>query len=143
MNRTDYQDLIARHVAVVLALLRADPQLTDDVFEGDVTGDPERYVNVWHDTGFYSAHDALDHPVDVEVTFTIHSVGRTREQAVWVSGRVTAALLGIAPAIPGRRSWRIRPAGSQAVQRDDDADPIKFFAVDRFTLRSTPSRKGP
>lgn len=143
MNRADYQQLIEKHAEAVLDMIRADPQLATSVFEGDVTGDPERYVNVYHDTGFYSAHDYVDNNVDVEVTFTIHSVGVDRWQASWVSGRVTAALLGIKPVVDGRRCWRITHAGSQPVQKDMDVEPPKFFAVDRFVLRSTPSRKEP
>lgn len=138
MNPADFQDLVERHASAVLALLRADPQLADVVFEGDVTGDPERYINVHHDTGFYSGHDASGTAVDVDVTFTIHSVGLDRWQAVWGSGRVTAALLNIVPVVEGRRCWRIEPAGSQPVARDDDSSPPKFLAVDRFILRSTP-----
>lgn len=138
MIRADYQYLIERHVTAVLDLIRAVEPLADLVFEGDVKGDPDMYVNVWHDTGFYSAHDATDTPVDVEVTFTIHSVGKDRWQATWASGRVTAALLGVVPTVEGRRCWRIAPAGSVPVARDDDVTPPKFIAKDRFTLRSTP-----
>lgn len=138
MNREAYRDLIERHAVAVLDQLRADPELTGLVFEGDVTGDPERYVNVWHDTGFYSAHDLTDAPVDVEVTFTIHSVGDSRWQAVWGSGRVTSQLLHFIPTLTGRRCWAIAGAGSQPVRRDDDASPPKFIAIDRFVLRSTP-----
>lgn len=138
MIQDDFRDLIERHAQAVLTLLRADEQLVDVVFEGDVTGDPERYVNVYHDTGFYSGHDASGATVDVEVTFTIHSVGDDRWQAVWGSGRVTAALLNKVPDVEGRRCWRIEPAGSQPVTKDPDVSPPKFFAVDRFTLRSTP-----
>ncbi|MDQ7877370.1 hypothetical protein Q9R08_05200 [Microbacterium sp. QXD-8] len=138
MNEAAYRDLIERHVEAVLALIRGDAQIANVVFEGDVTGDPGMYVNVWHDTGFYSAHDASDTPVDVEVTFTVHSVGRDRWQAVWASGRVTARVLGVVPQIEGRRCWRIAPAGSVPVARDDDASPLRFIARDRFTLRSTP-----
>lgn len=130
--------LIEAHVAAVLALLRDDPRISGVIFEGDVTGNPDMYVNVWHDTGFYSAHDASGSPVDVEVTFTVHSVGSDRWQATWASGRVTARLLGVVPLIDGRRCWRIESAGSQPVFKDTDVDPPRFLAVDRFTLRSTP-----
>lgn len=139
MNRDDYRTVIQDHVDATLSLIRADPQLQDVVFEGDVDGNPDRYVNVWHDTGFYSAHDATGQPVDVEVTFTIHSVGMERWQATWSSGRVTAALLGVVPNVAGRRCWRIESAGSLPVRKDTDVDPPKFLAVDRFTLRSTPA----
>lgn len=132
-------DLIEEHVEPVLARLRGIPQLADVVFEGDVTGNPDRYVNVWHDTGFFESHTDEGTHTEVEVTFTIHSVGADRWQAVWTSGRVTAALLDFKPVVPGRRCWRIQPAGSQPVQKDTDVDPPKFFTADRFTLRSTPA----
>lgn len=138
MIQTDFRDLVERHATAVLDLLRADPQLVDVVFDGDVTGDPERYINVYHDTGSYSGHDASGTAVDVDVTFTIHSIGLDRWQAVWGSGRVTAALLNVVPVVEARRCWRIEPAGSQPVARDDDSSPPKFLAVDRFVLRSTP-----
>lgn len=139
MNRADYQDLVERHVQATLDLLAADGELAGTIFEGDVEGNPDRYTNVWHDTGFYSAHDLTDTPVDVEVTFTIHSVGRDRWQATWGSGRVTSALLGVTPVIAGRKAWRITSAGSQPVTKDTEINPPRFFAADRFVLRSTPA----
>ncbi|MBT2485811.1 MULTISPECIES: hypothetical protein [unclassified Microbacterium] len=131
-------DLIERHVEAVLARIRADAQLSDDVFEGDVTGDPERYVNVWHDTGFFEPRSILGEHQDVDITFTIHSVGDNRWQATWVDGRVLAALNDVVLEVPGRRCWKLQPAGSQPVQKDDDVQPVKFFAVRRFVLHSTP-----
>lgn len=139
MNRADYADLIERHVQAFLDLLRADDELADVVFEGDVTGNPERYLNVWHDTGFYTAHDYTDTAGDVEVTFMVHSVGQDRWQAVWGSGRATAAVLRVVPSVEGRRCWRITSAGSQPVIKDTEADPPRFFTADRFVLRSTPA----
>lgn len=130
--------LIESHVEAVLTRLRADAQLAAVVFEGDVTGNPDRYVNVWHDTGFYEPHDYLGTPGPVEVTFTIHSVGTDRWQAVWGSGRVTSRLLGWVPTVAGRTCWRIESAGTQPVRKDTDVDPPKFLAIDRFTLRSVP-----
>lgn len=132
--------LVERHAEAFLALLRADSELSGTVFEGDVPGDPERYVNVYHDTGFYTAHDALGIPVDLAVTFTVHSVGLNRWQAVWTSDRARSRVLAQAPQIEGRRCWRIESAGSQPVTRDDDASPVKWFAADRYVLRSTPRR---
>lgn len=138
MNREQYRNLIEVHVSAVIAELKADPQLSGVVFEGEVTGNPQLYVNVWHDTGFYDSHDTTGLEVDVDVTFTIHSVGAERWQAVWGSGRVTAQLLGAVLTVEGRRCWRITSAGSQPVRKDTDVDPPKFIAIDRFVLRSTP-----
>jgi len=131
-------DLIERHVEAVLARIRADAQLINSVFEGDVKGDPERYVNVWHDTGSFEPRSMLGEHQDVDITFTIHSVGNDRWQATWVDGRVLAALNDVVLEVPDRRCWKLRPAGSQPVQKDDDVVPVKFFAVRRFVLHSTP-----
>lgn len=134
------ETLVERHVNSVLQMLRSDPEIADVVFDGKVEGDPERYVNVHHDTGFYTSHDASGTPTDVQVTFTIHSVGMIRWQAVWVSDRVTARLLGKAPQVLGRRCWRIEGAGTQPVAPDRDVSPERWLAVDRFTVTSTPRR---
>lgn len=131
-------DLIERHVTAVLDRIRADPQLANVVFEGDVTGNPERYVNVWHDTGFFEPRSILGEHQDVDITFTIHAVGNDRWQATWVDGRVLAALNDVVLTVPGRRCWKLRPEGTQPVQKDDDALPVKFFAVRRYVLHSTP-----
>ncbi len=132
---------VADHADAFLRKVRANDALAGDAFEGEVTGNPDRYANVFHDTGFWTGHDAHGNPVDVEVTFTVHSVGTTREQAVWVSDRVRAAVLGWRPTVDGRRCWKVTSAGSQPVQKDTDVTPPKFFAVDRYVMRSTPAPK--
>lgn len=131
-------DLIERHVTVLLDRIKADPQLSTSVFEGEVTGNPERYVNVFHDTGFFEPRSILGEHQDVDITFTIHAVGNDRWQATWVDGRVLAALNDVVLTVPGRRCWKLRPEGTQSVQKDDDVIPVKFFAVRRFVLHSTP-----
>lgn len=131
--------LIEDHVAAVLARLREDPQLTDVIFEGDPVGDPERYANVYHDTGFFDRSSYVRAQHDVTVTFTIHSVGAERWQAAWVASRIVSSLLGFLPDLPGRRCWRMTAEGTQPVRRDDGIVPPKFLAVNRFALRSTPA----
>lgn len=136
-------DLIERHVSAVLARLRSDQQLSDSVFEGDVDGDPDRFVNVWHDTGFFSVRSIRGEHQDVDVTFTIHSVGTDRWQATWVDGRVFDLLNDWKPVVVGRRCWRLEPAGTQPVQKDTTVTPPKFLAVRRYVLHSTPVREQP
>lgn len=131
--------LIEDHVEAVLARLREDTVLADGVFDGDVTEDLGQYVNVHHDTGVYESRTYIDITSDVEITFTIHSVGDTRWEAVWRSGRVMAQLLDWIPTVPGRRCMRMKHAGSQPVALDRDVTPPKHYAVDRFVLRSIPA----
>lgn len=131
-------DLIERHVQAVIDRIKSDLQLMDVTFEGDVSGDPERYVNVWHDTGFFQVRSILGEHQDVDITFTIHAVGSDRWQATWVDGRVLALLNDWKPTVTGRRCWRLEPAGTQPVQKDDTVTPVKFLAVRRYILHSTP-----
>lgn len=136
-------DLIERHVIALLDRIRSDPQLADVVFEGDVSDDPERYVNVWHDSGFFEPRSMLGEHQDVDVTFTIHAVGLDRWQAVWVDGRVLSLLNDVRLTVPGRRCWRLQPAGTQPVDKDTTVNPPRFLAVRRYTLHSTPARETP
>lgn len=136
-------DLIERHVAAVLARLRGDQQLAEVVFEGNVKGNPERYVNVWHDTGFFQGQSMLGEHQDVDITFTIHAVGDERWQAVWVDGLVLSRLNDWKPIVSGRRCWRLAPAGVMPVTKDTDVDPPKFLAARRYVLHSTPARETP
>lgn len=138
MNLDPIQELVELHASTVVTRLRHG-ELEQLVFEGDVTGKPDRYVNVFHDTGRWTSHDYAETSIDLEVTFTIHSVGTSRWQATWGSGFVMARLFRHVPTIPGRRCFRITHAGSQPVALDRDATPPKHFAVDRLVLRSIPA----
>ncbi|GGO59125.1 hypothetical protein GCM10010910_01350 [Microbacterium nanhaiense] len=135
------RDLIERHVTALVDRIKTDPQLSGVVFEGEVTGNPQRYVNVWHDTGFFRAMSYVDEHQDVDVTFTIHSVGSDRWQATWVDGRVLAALNDVVLQVPGRRCFKLQPAGTQPVALDDTVQPAVFLAVRRFILHSVPARE--
>lgn len=134
-------DLIERHVGAVLERLRSDPQIHDVVFEGDVKGDPERYVNVWHDSGFFERRSILGEHQDVDITFTIHAVGFERWQASWVDGRVLSLLNDVRLTVPDRRCWRLQPAGTQPVEKDISVNPPRYLAVRRYILHSTPARE--
>jgi len=136
-------DLIERHVQALLDRLKSDAQLIEVVFEGDVDGDPERYINVWHDSGFFEPRSILGEHQDVDITFTLHAVGFERWQAVWVDGRILSLLNDFRLTVQGRRCWRLSPAGTQPVEKDTTVSPPRFLAVRRYTLHSTPARETP
>lgn len=137
MNQQDYEDLVEAHVQAVLKLITDPGGLL--VFEGDVTGDPDKYTNVFHTPGFYEGHTQSGELVDVSVTFTIHNVGRDRWQAQWGAGRVAARLLNVTPVVAGRRCWRIAHEAGPPISKDDEVSPPRFLAIDRYTLKSTPA----
>lgn len=131
-------DLIERHVSALLAVLRSDSQLSPVVFEGTVTGTPQRYVNVFHDSGMFSPRTIVDEHQDVEITFTVHGVGADRWQAQWVDGRVLSLLNDRVLVVPGRKCQKLVPAGGQGPTKDDDVTPAKWFTARRFSLFSVP-----
>ena len=137
MTPEDYEDLVERHVEAFLALIRADADLL--LFEGDVTGNPDKFTNVFHTPGFYEGHTLGNEPVDVTVTFTVHSVGLDRWQAQWGSGRVTARVLRAPIQVPGRRCWPIEHEAGPPIAKDVEVTPPKFLAIDRYILKSTPA----
>lgn len=144
MTPDDYKDLVERHVQAFLALLKADPEIASSLFEGDVSGNPDRFTNVFHTPGFYEGHTLGNEPVDVTVTFTVHNVGLERWQAQWGSGRVTARVLGVPPPqIDGRKCWRIEHTPGPPIAKDKTVTPPKFLAIDEYTLKSTPGKETP
>jgi hypothetical protein len=135
-------DLIERHVAALIDVLKTDQPIAPFVFDGDVQGDPDLYVNVHHDTGYSESRTMLGEHQDVDVTFTLHSVGRTRWQATWTDGRVYALLNDRILTVPGRRCFKLAPAGTQPVQKDTSIPTSpRFIAVRRLTLHSIPARE--
>jgi hypothetical protein len=139
VNGADYEDLVENHVQAFLALIKVDEEFQQFTFEGDVNGNPERYTNVFHTPGFFEGHTLGNELVDVTVTFTVHNVGLDRWQAQWGAGRVLARVLGVTPQIDGRRCWRIEHQPGPPIAKDETATPVRFLAIDRYFLKSTPA----
>jgi len=133
---TGPQDLVKLIVEPVLTQLRSG-DLADLVFEGDVAGNPERYVNVYHDLGNRVSRTIVDEVGDVTVTFWVHSIGKERWQAVWCSDRVTLALHKFRPVIEGRTCFPMRHVGGQSIKKDDSVSPPRLFGVDMWELHTT------
>lgn len=110
--------------------LRSDAQLANAVYEGTVTNPPERYASVFSGLGV-DASDRLAGPSNVNnATYTVHSVGRTIEQAKWVARRVQARVTDFT--IPGVGT--ITHPVSRPPQLDRDANPPLWFLVDEYDL---------
>lgn len=119
----------------LMARLRSDAQLADAVFEGTVKNPPKRYASVFSGLGSDSS-DRLAGPSNVnQVTYTIHSVGNTIEQAKWVASRVKGLLLDWVP-IPGTGAAFTHPV-SREPQLDRQANPPLWFLVDQYDLTSS------
>ena len=129
--------MIRDHVAAVVALVDADPNVT--VYDGQVPNEPSLpYVVIRTDSGRRerSALPASSDRVTVRIWAT--SVGETRASAQWVSEKVTTALLDVRPTVTGRSCFPITSVNSQPAREDDVVKPL-VFALDEFELVSIPA----
>jgi len=114
----------------VLARLRSDAQLASAVYEGTVTDPPARYVSVFAPIGS-DVSDRLAGPSNVNrTTYTIHSVGRTIEQAKWAARRVQGLLTDHVIDGVGRLEHPV----SLEPQIDRTANPPLWYLVDQYDL---------
>lgn len=121
------------HTAAVVAALDAAGISTGNGIGANLSG---KYAVVYSDLG------ALDGPLgdrfaDLEQTIFVHSVGVGPDQAQWVADKSRTTLLAGVD-VPGRARLNLVHTSSQPVQRDDDVKPPVFYAVDIYTLSTTP-----
>lgn len=123
------------HTAGVIACLQ-----TAGLTVGDASGVglTAPYTVVYTDLG------ATDGPLgdryaDLDQTLIVHGVGTGPEQAQWEADKARVALLTTAITVDGRTVLYVEHTSSQSVQRDDDTQPPLFYAVDTYTLSTTPS----
>ena len=131
------------HVAAIIATLEAAGLTVGDASgKNPATGElyARPYVVVYGDLG------ALDGPMgdrfaDLSQTVTLHGVGDGPEQAQWVGDKARVALLSDAVTVAGRATLYVAPitGATQPVQRDDDVQPPLFYAVDQYTVATTPA----
>jgi hypothetical protein len=128
------------HDASVLARIREVPQLVDTVFDGDVKGQPQRYVNVHSNRGI-AAPDRLTggQPTRIRKTIWVHSVGASKSQADGVAEKVIGQLRGYTLTVPGWTCEPITHEASEPVQKDDSRQPVLFYGVDQFDFYSSPA----
>lgn len=141
------KDLGTAHADAILALLRADANLT--VFPplepapGPVvpTGTRPPYLSVHvHVQVPPEAVRAITGTADrVVVTATCHSVGATDVAARIVAGRAMARLLNVVPVIGGRRCWPIRHEATRPPDRDESTGTAVITQVDVYRLETMPA----
>jgi hypothetical protein len=99
---------------------------------------PAQYTVLYPDPGTAVRESLADDRTDLATLMQVTCVGATVERALWVAGRVRAALS--APlVVDGRACWRPEDLGGPPVQRDDDVTPPVFFVPVQYQLRSTPA----
>lgn len=136
--------MILEHKQAVLARLRADTALANKTYDTEVKSTngaavSTPYCVVYSNQGNREIERLNASQTRANFTFTIHSVGSTAEQAQAVAAKVYKQLMGFKPTVADRSCWPMRAEMSQAVRPDKDVLPVVFYAVDEFTLSSTPA----
>lgn len=136
--------MILEHKQAVLDRLRTDSALANKTFDSEVKSTNGAavlppYCVVYTNQGQREVERLNASQTRANFTFTIHSVGTSAEQAQAVAEKVYTQLLGFKPTIAGRNCWPVRAEMSQSVRMDKDVLPPVFYAVDEFTLSSTPA----
>lgn len=121
--------------AAVIATLQAAGLTVGD---GSGAGLSGKYAVVYADLGVPDGPMG-DRFADLDQTVFVHSCGSSAEQAQWVGDKTRAALLAGALSIDGRAVLYVDHVTSQPVQRDDDISPSVFYAVDQYTVATTPA----
>ncbi len=119
--------------------LKASSFLAPRVNRGVVLDRPEWYCTWFSNSGLVDA-TRLAGPFDQRrITYWVHSVASTAEQARLVADHVDDQLINWVPEIDGWNCRRLTPAASQPVQRDSDIHPALYFQVDQFDLWTQPT----
>lgn len=99
------------------------------------------YVVVYSIAGGETSGVLEDPRSDAEPNFQITSVATQPVQVRWLVDKVRALLNVAVPAdLPDGRTvfWLDFPMSSATVIRDDDVQPAKWYAPDRFEVGTTP-----
>lgn len=131
--------MIQEHLDAVLARLRANSGLATIVFDEAVTGSSTKFVVVYTDTGRDLDPRMTGPTTRTDFTYTIHSVGESKRQAIWVADRVRAQLLNFKPTVEGRTCTRLQHPVSRPITDDKDSNPPLWYAVDQYDLTSFPA----
>lgn len=131
--------MILEHLDVVVSRLRAHADLSAIVFDEKVPAGSTKYVAVYTNPGSDDEARLSGPTVRTEFTYTIHSVGASKRQALWVAERVRAQLVNFRPTVEGRSCGRLQHPVSRPVTADTSSNPALWYTVDQFDLASFPA----
>lgn len=97
------------------------------------------YVTLYPNTGDRISVDFADDNPLKQWTVRTTVAGDSLEQVNLGMEKVEARLEGVRPVVTGWTCTRIKKLLSRPVERDDDADPAKFYAVADWRWFSNPS----
>lgn len=127
------------HLDAIVARLKANPDLAGIVYDEKIPTGSTKYVAVYSNAGFDDDPRYSGPTTRTEITFTIHSVGASKRQALWVAERVRAQLVNFKPTVAGRECARLQHPVSRPVLADTSSNPPLWYTVDQFDLSSFPA----
>lgn len=141
------------HDAAFLAAIKAIPALADrtpedppekpkrSVFDGEVEGRPERWVNVHSNRGL-PRPDRFAQPQAqrgrLRKSYTVQAVGASKKQADAVAQAVAVQLTGSRLTVAGWSCERITHESSEPTQKDETVSPPIYLAVDTYDFETDP-----
>lgn len=112
--------------------LLTDAALAGLVFVGEVPGTaPTRYALIFPSSPDRDQDRSTGPQSRKTYGFTVHSVGRLPDNAMWVSEHVVAAVLGKRL---GTGWGRVKHVGGEPMRKDNSVAPGVHFLVDEFEL---------
>ena len=140
-------DWIDATIMAVVERLRANALLADKVYypiqdeeEGDPSPLPTPYVMVFADTGTHRSDRVAFQSENALFNFTLHVVGRSKDEVNFTMSEVAKQLVNWRPSIPGRTCWKMSHNFSTPYNTRDDIRPPLGYIVDEWALMTT---KGP
>lgn len=76
---------------------------------------------------------------DTASEYQLTAVGETAAQARWAADKARGVILPARLAVPDRCVQLIEWGPSQPADRDDDVTPSLYYAIDVYTIHSTPA----
>lgn len=131
----------------LIALLRAGDIETGDGIKPDGGGYPggdstQQFVPyvVLHTGVVLHIDGPVSDPfADTSSEYQVTAVGETAAQARWGADKARATILPAHLAVAGRVVQLVSWSGSHPAQRDDDITPPLYYAIDLYTVDSTPA----
>lgn len=124
--------------AALLDVLRA----VVPTYDGDAKGaTDQRYAVLYPSPGRRSAEDVAGTYDLLEYRFTVVSVSlgasASPQQAEWVAGRTSDALIGTVLTVPGLSCGPIEQYEPTPITRDDDLPETTFYTSSQYVLHAS------
>lgn len=111
----------------------------DDAYDGKVPKDLQRWAKVYPPANWRSQTRFAGLRTTQNFTWTVHSVGLSVDEAMWVQERVGLKLDDALLTVPGWNPRRLNHVVSRPMNIDESGPVPLHYVVDQFDLISDPA----